>query len=192
MRNALLLLIVAVFASGAFAADASTPMPLPQVWTGILEQPPENQQFTAQDIEVKILAVSSATEMETLRGQLLLGGQAGLRQAMFGLEQKAWIRIGRAAATSVGLVRVVELPDGGRRLRLVSDFPARVLDPTDPSGSTEHPFALVELTVGRDGKAEGLLVAAASITLAEKEILFESAGAPAYRIVDVATNPPLR
>ena len=77
-------------------------------------------------------------------------------------------------------------------MRVVSEFPARILDSSDRSGSVEHPFGLVELTVGPDGKAEGQVIAAASITLAEGMILFESAGEAAYRIIDVVTDPPLR
>ena len=129
--------------------------------------------------------------MQTLREELRLGGQSRLRQAMFGLEQKAWVRIGRAAAASVGLVRVVDMPDGRRIMQLVSDFPARMLDSNDQAASHEHPFGLVELIVGPNGKAEGHLVAAASISLGDGKIQFESAGEEPYRIIDVATDPPL-
>jgi hypothetical protein len=195
MRSATSMLsIVVVFAlaGGAFGAEAPTAMPLPQVWTGILEQPPASKAFVTEDIEVKILAFSSDREVQTLTEELRLGGQSRLRQAMFGMEQKAWVRIGRAAAASVGLVRVVDLPDGTRRMRLVSDFPARSLDSSDRSGALEHPFGLIELTVGPDGKAAGQMIAASSITLADGKILFESAGEEVYRIIDVMTDPPLR
>lgn len=182
-----LILLVSALAGGA--ADAPAPMPLPQVWTGTLEAPPENVKLRARAIEVKIRALSSDEEIQALQLELRLGGQDKLRQAMFRLEQKAWVRLGKAAATSIGLVRVVDLPDGRRRMRLVSDFPARLLDSTDPVTS-DHPFAFIELTVGRDGTAEGLMIAAASITFAEGNIVFESSGAPLFRIVDVASDPP--
>lgn len=188
-----LVLLVSAFAGEAFAAEAPAAMPLPQVWTGRLEAPPESKDPDIQDIEVKIAALSSAEEIRTLGADLRLSGQMGLRQAMFGLEQKAWVRLGRAVATSVGLVRVVDLPDGRRRMRLVSDFPARVLDSSDPSGSDAHPFAFIELIVGRDGTGEGQMIAAASITLSEEgTIQLESAGAPVLRITDVATDSPAR
>jgi hypothetical protein len=180
------------FAGGAPAAEAPTPMPLPQVWTGILEQPPASQQFILEDIEVKVLSLSSEQEIEVLREELRLGGQAGLRQAMFALEQKAWVRVGRAASASVGLVRVVDLPDGGRRMRLVSDFPARRLDSSDRAGQFEHPFGLLELVVSPDGTSQGMLMAAASIRFVDGKIEFESAGEEPFRIIDVATDPPLR
>ena len=68
-----------------------------------------------------------------------------------------------------------------------------MLDSSDPVGSDEHPFGFVELTVGRDGTAEGLMIAAASITLSkEGTIHIESAGAPSLRIINVATESPQR
>lgn len=194
MRNAssmFLILLVAAFAGGASAADAPAPMPLPQVWVGKLEAPPDNVKYGIRDIEIQIKSLSSVKEIQTLYQELRLGGQEKLREAMFRLEQKAWVRLGKAAATSVGAVRVVDLPDGKRRMRLVSDHPARLLDSTDPL-SSEHPFAFVELIVDRDGSSEGQMVAAASITFADGGIVLQSAGKAPYRIVGVATDPPPR
>lgn len=187
-----LVLLAPAFASGTFAAEAPAAMPLPQVWTGILTVPHDNPKLGMREIKVNIAALSSAKEIETLGQELRLGGQSRLRQAMHRLEQKAWVSIGKAAATSVGLVRVVDLPDGRRRMRVVSDFPARLLDSSDPAGSKEHPFALVEMIVHRDGTAEGRMIAAASISLAQGRILVESAGAPVIGIIDVVAEPPLR
>ncbi len=195
MRNApsaFLVLLVLAFVGGAHAAEAPAPMPPRQVWTGILVAPPDNQNLWIRDIEVKTWALSSAGEIQTLVQELRNGGQNGLRQAIFRLEQKGWVRIGKAAAASIGLVRVVDLPGGRRRMRLVSAFPARVLDSSDPVGTREHPFAFVELTVDRDGTAEGRMIAAASISFAENWIRLESAGAPALQIIDVATDSPPR
>ena len=195
MRNApstFLVLLVLAFAVGAHAAEAPAAMPLRQVWTGILEPPPDNQNVGIGDIEVKTWALSSDREIQTLVEELRGGGQDGLRQAIFRLEQKGWVRIGKAAATSIGLVRVVDLPDGKRRLRLVSAFPARVLDWSDPAGSRKHPFAFLELTVDRDGTAEGRMIAAASISFVENGIRVDSAGAPVLQIFDVATDSPPR
>ncbi|MCP3964173.1 MAG: hypothetical protein GY719_40605 [bacterium] len=194
MRNALSMfsiLLVSAFAGGLSAADAPPPMPLPQVWAGTLEAPPDNVKLGARDIEIKIRALSSDKEVQALHLELRLGGQKRLREAMFRLEQKAWVRLGKAAATSVGLVRVFDLPDGRRRMRLVSDYPARLLDSSD-TVTSEHPFAFVELIVDRDGTAEGQMVAAASIAFAEGGVLIESAGAPPYRIIDVRTDSPPR
>jgi len=187
-----LAMLISAFAGAVFATAAPAAMPLPQVWTGKLEVPPDNQKVgTLRDIEVKIWALSSDQEIQSLAAELLRGGQSGLRQAIFRLQAKAWVRIGNAAATSVGVVRVVDLADGGRRMRLVSAFPARILDSSDPVGTSAHPFAFVELIVDRDGKAEGHMIGAASIAFAAGGMIrMESAGAPAVRINKVATDSP--
>jgi hypothetical protein len=193
MRNAsslLWVLLVSAFTGGAFAAEPPATMPLPQVWTGRLEAPPDNP-VGIRDIEVKINALSSDQEARALANALRAGGQIGLREAMFRLDQKAWVRLGKAVATSVGVVRVVDLPDGKRRMRLVSDFPARLLDSSDPVGSDEHPFGFIELIVAPDGTSEGQMIAAASISFADEgTIRIQSAGAPAYRIIDVTAASP--
>ena len=76
-------------------------------------------------------------------------------------------------------------------MRLVSAFPARLLDSSSPPA--EHPFAWVELIVDRDGTGEGQMIAAASITLAEEGLIrVESAGAPSVPITYVATDSPPR
>lgn len=162
-----------------------------QKWTGDLVLP-DDTRLGLRDIEIKIKTFSTDEEIGRLAATLEAGGQQELRQEMFRLEQKAWVRIGRSAATSVGVVRFAELPEGQRRLRVFSDQPARLLDRSDPAGSPDHPFAYIELIVDEKGEGQGRMIAAASLAFTDDGLSIASAGAPVVEISNVRLELPPR
>jgi hypothetical protein len=175
----------------AGAAGAQAAMPLPQVWTGRMEVPAGVEPgLTADTFELRIFQVSSDEEAAGLVTVLERGGQAALRNAMYQLPVKGWIRIGKLAATDAVFIRVLDLPDGQRRVRLYSDHALRLYDKTDPAGSTKHPFAFLELLADASGKGGGSLVASASLAIGDDGLRIESAGTPVIRLYDVTTDRP--
>jgi hypothetical protein len=172
-RSIALLLVASSLVPGALVAQDLAPVRPAQTWVGNLVLP-DDARLGLRDIEIKIKTFSSNEEIAGLAEELRMGGQQGLRQAMFRLEQKAWVRLGRSAATSVGVVRYAELPDGSRRLRVVSD----------------HPFAYIELIVPAEGVGKGRMIAAASLAFTEEGLSIESAGAPVIEIADVRFETP--
>lgn len=184
-----LLLVASSLVPGALLAQDLAPVRPAQTWVGNLVLP-DDARLGLRDVEIKVKTFSSNEEIAGLAEELRIGGQQGLRQAMFRLEQKAWVRIGRSAATSVGVVRYAELPDGSRRLRVVSDHPARLLDKSDPAGSPDHPFAYIELIVPAEGLGQGRMIAAASLAFTEEGLSIASAGAPVIEIADVRFESP--
>jgi hypothetical protein len=78
---------------------------------------------------------------------------------MFRLEGKGWMQIGRLAGAEIGVIRVLDLPDGRRRVRLYSSHPLRLYDKSDPAGSDVHPFAFLELVADASGTGSGSLAA---------------------------------
>jgi hypothetical protein len=186
------LLLVAFLVGGAAVAQGFGPVHPAQTWTGDLVLP-DDARLGLKDIEIKIKTFSTDEEIQKLAATLEMGGQQALRQEMFRLEQKAWVRIGRSAATSVGVVRFLQLPDGKRRLRVFSDQPARLLDRSDPAGSPDHPFAYIELIVDEKGEGQGKMIAAASLAFTEDGLSIASAGAPVIEISNVRLAlPPTR
>jgi hypothetical protein len=186
--RALPLLLIASFAIST-AADAVPPRPIPKRWSGTLNVPKTNLVPAAYEaFEVQIWSATSDEQLQPLLAAYREGGQEALRQAMFALEQKSWVRIGKGVASTIGVVRVIDKPDGGRIVRLFSDHPLRLLDKSDELGKPAHPFAFVELEVDRYGVGEGKMIAAASLEVVDGDLVIQSAGAEGFRLTDVAAD----
>ena len=163
---AALLTVVCVASAGAQAA-----MPMPQIWTGRMQVPAGVEPGeTGDTFELRIFRASTDVEAAGLVTALKAGGQVALRNAMYQLPARGWIKIGNLAATDAVFVRVVDLPDGRRRVRLYSDHALRLYDKSDPAGSTAHPFAYLELFADASGKGSGSLVASASLAADARRI----------------------
>jgi hypothetical protein len=145
---------------------------------------------TGDSFELRVFETSTDEEVAGLVAELQKSGQGALRNAMFQLKPKGWVRIGKLAATDAVVLRVVDLPDGQRRLRFYSDHPLRLYDKSDPAGANAHPFAYLELVVDASGKGSGSLVAAASLAVGDGGLRMESAGLPVIRIYDVNSDSP--
>ena len=177
----------------AAAQPSTSSIGVPQTWSGRIVKPEGVDPGVAADkFELKIFELTTDHEIGKLVGTLQNGGQGALRDAMFEIKGKGWIRIGKRAATEVGVIRVADLPDGRRRMRMVSDLPLRLYDRNEPVGSDAFPFGFLELIVDSSGTGVGQLVAAASMKWDAEGLLIESAGTPVITIVDVVTDSPPR
>lgn len=176
---------------GATSAWAQAPMKLPQIWTGRMLVPEGVEPgLTGDSFELRIFQTSTDEEAAGLVAALQTGGQEGLRNAMYQLKVKGWVRIGKLAATDAVFIRVMDLPDGQRRVRFYSDHPLRLYDKSDPAGSNAHPFAFLELLADASGKGNGSLIAAASLSVGDDGLRMESAGVPVIRVYSVETDSP--
>ena len=180
-----------VLAALAPALAAAQAMKLPQTWSGRAVLPEGVQPgLTADRFEIKVSMLSSDEEIMTLGSALKVGGQQEMRDTMFRIPSKGWIRFGKLVATDINVVRVVDLPDGKRRLRLISDHPLRLYDKSDPPGSDAHPFGWIELVIDASGAGTGVLVASASLSLSDDGLHLDSAGAPIFTIDEVHSDTP--
>lgn len=186
----LLLLPLAV----ATRMQAQSEVPMPQTWSGRMQVPEGvNPGLTADRFELTIRSQTTGREIETLNEALRRGGQQAVREAMFRMQPRAWIRIGALAATEVVVIRVADLPDGRRRVRVFSDQPLRLYDKNDPPGSDAHPFGYMELYADGSGNGTGSLLAAASLAIDDEGLRLESAGTPVVPLFEVTTDrPPAR
>ena len=178
---------------GSLAAETSrrkSAVPLPQVWTGRMRCPRGSLPGRRGILRAAHLPGLDRRGGRGPRTALEKDGQAALRNAMYSCKVKGWIRIGKFAATDAVVIRVLDLPDGHRRVRFYSDHPLRLYDKTDPAGSTAHPFAYLELVADASGKGSGTLVASASLAIADDELRMESAGLPVIQVYDVTTDTP--
>ena len=113
-----------------------------------------------------------------------------LKDAMRRLPYKAFILAGKLAGTEVAVVRVVNLPDGGRRVRVFCDFPMRLYDDSVARDSKAYPFSYLELSVDASGWGGGVLVPAASLREQDGNLVIENAETPPLNVVDVTIAAP--
>lgn len=176
----------------ALCAPIHAAMPLPQIWTARIVVPEGVEPgLTADQIELRVNVLSTDEEMLGLLEQLRMGGQQGLWNAMRMLQPKGFIRAGKLAATEVTVIRVLDLPNGNRMVRVFCDFPIRLYDKSEPLDARAHPFAFLELEVGPSGRdGTGKLIAAASFALGEAELRIDNAATPPMKVIDVASDKP--
>jgi hypothetical protein len=191
----LMLLALLLFPSARLAAgpaEAPPPIPLPQDWAGRVVFPAGmNPGLTADRITLRVWKLSDDDEVAGLLQALRLHGQAGLRDAMRLLPAKGFVNIGKLAGTEVRVIRVLDLEDGRRRLRIYSDFPIHMYDKSEPRGSLEHPFGFLELTIDASGKnGTGLVIARAALSLEKEGLGISNAETPPLQVVDVLSDSP--
>ncbi len=181
--------LLALFAT---AASAQAQIPLPQRWWGMTVLPEGvDPGLTADQFEIRVSTLSSDDEMKDLVKALREGGQMALRNKMFGLMPKGWVKFGKLVGAEVTVMRVTDLPDGRRLLRVFSDHPLRLYDKSDAAGpNQQHPFGYMELFADSAGNVTGTLVAAASLALDDEGLKMESAGVPAIQLKEARTDSP--
>ena len=182
--------IVAAFALAVLLPSApvagGNPADAPKIWTGIIVAPTSKlAPWAYEKFELRIFKQTTDDEAKGFVEVLRTGGQSALRQAMFHLEQRGWITIGRSVATNVNLIRVLDREGGGYIIRIFSAFPMRLLDKSDPPVDAEHPFGFMELAVDANNMGEGQLIAAAGVTITDGNIVMSSAGAPVFKLKDI-------
>lgn len=192
LRPAVLFLAIALPAVAASSAAEPPAMPLPQKWWArVVLTDAVKPGLTADRLELTVAHLSSDEEVAGLVETLQSGGQIAARNAMRALQPKGFVRAGKLAAAEFTVIRVVDLADGTRRLRLFCDFPIRLYDKSEPILSPEHPFGFLELQVGPTGEdGTGTLIAAASLAVAEDGLRVETAAAPILNVIEVTADPP--
>lgn len=185
-----ILLLLALLLPGAAAAQQA--MPLPQLWTGrVVLAEGVKPGLTGDRFELRVARLSSDHEISGLLERLRMGGQAGLRDAMRALPGKGFLSLGKLAATEVTVIRVADLDNGRRRVRVWCDFAIRLYDDSEPRGSLAHPFGFIELEVDASGEGgTGQLVAAASLAIGEDGLRIETAETPVMQVVEVTSDSP--
>jgi hypothetical protein len=187
-RNRTALLAGLLICIGSTLAVAQ-PAPIPTYWSGTFTPPPGAKAPRASVLEVKIFSLTTDKEVATLAAALHEGGPLGLREAMGRFENRGWVKINGLGGATVAVLRVLDLPNGGRRLRVFCALPIRVFDkPTAAPDTQEYPFSFIELDVDKSGRGEGKLISAAKFEVTDQGLELGTAGAPIVKVLDVIAN----
>lgn len=142
--------------------------------------------LSARSIGVNIYIDEYTTDQEVMELYELLveGGQDMLRRKLEKIEK------GRIAPTfSVGndiaIARVFQKEEG-RLIRIVTARTMPFLEMYIGGRSTDYPFGLMEFTIGKDGKGQGVVIGAAKVKLSKDgTISIESYGHEPLKVVNV-------
>jgi hypothetical protein len=123
---------------------------------------PEGRPTTAS-VVIHIDRYSTEAEVQKLAGVLADKGPDALREALWDLE-KGYIRVGDSLGYPIAVAR--SKPSGaGRVVRLMMDRPISFRELANSARSLDYPFSYIELKLGKDGKGEGQMFAAAKVGL---------------------------
>ncbi|HEY7216600.1 MAG TPA: hypothetical protein VIC28_18410 [Thermoanaerobaculia bacterium] len=120
---------------------------------------------TTLPVVIHIDRYSTDAEVQKLSGILARKGPEAFRSALWDLE-KGYIRIGNGGlGYPIAVATSKPAANGERRIRLMMDRPVSFREFASGARSLDYPFSYVEINLGRDGKGEGQMFAAARISL---------------------------
>lgn len=127
---------------------------------------------TTTPIVIHIDRYSTDTEVQKLSGILANKGPDAPRDALWDLE-KGYIRVGSGLGYPIAVAR--SKPSGtGRVVRIMMDRPISFREFANSERSLDYPFSYIELKLGKDGKGEGQMFAAAKVSLTAGTVEIEN------------------
>jgi len=114
-------------------------------------------------VVIHIDRYSTVDEEQKLADILAKKGPDGLRDALWDLE-RGYIRIGSSLGYPIAVV-LSKPSAAGRDIRIMMDRPVSFRELAHSARSLDYPFSYIELKLGKDGKGEGQMFAAANISL---------------------------
>lgn len=175
----------ALLASAAFAAVArSSPgyAPHPEQFTGNLVNTVGSARWT-QPFTVEIDRYTSGDELHRMVGTLESKGQFNLRDQLWH-KTVGNFSVGGRIGYPIAAVLTQDTPDG-RMIRLLVDRPIAELEVLHPTHTERYPFSMIELHIDRNGRGQGVFVAAARLEARDDQLAFESYGVQPLRLLNV-------
>ncbi len=158
--------------SGAPAVPAAQ-MPLPLAFSGVVPTMggvgPETTMFQAR---VDSLSTDAEiTQWETLFREK---GQTAFVNALFNADQRGWVRFASRVGYPIPIIRATALPNGGRKVLFVAARPMSMVAEYTQLAIVDYDIGMVEITVGPDGKGEGIVIPSLQPRIANGEFDLKS------------------
>jgi hypothetical protein len=140
---------------------------------------------TAEFFTLHVDEYSTDQELLKLVALLKEKGQDAVQDALQDMEEKGWIQIGNSLGYHAAVIRTFTTEEG-RVIRVFTDRPIMFFESMRGSRSRDYPFGIIELKLDKEGKGQGMLIAAASADFSEEGALeIESFGTEPFRIMNV-------
>lgn len=128
------------------------------------------------NIDLRINGYSTAEDRQVLLDVFAEKGSQGLANALDKMPSKGRLAITGTLGFDVSFIRSFPMPDGGRRIRFVTDRPIAFGEAWSMSRSMDYSLSMGEIIISADKKkSSGMLYPAAQLTLdKEKELTLET------------------
>ena len=135
--------------------------------------------------EISIDGWTSLAEEERLMAILDEKGQQGLVSALQDLPEVARLRTPGSLSYPFHYARQTKLPDGRRRVMLVTDRPIGFAEAVNRPVSLEYPFTLVDLRIDASGHGEGQMFYATKFIRSGDLLVLENYATTPIRITEL-------
>jgi len=135
------------------------------------------QQFGRMiSVDLRIFEHSTAEDQKALLDAFAVNGSEGLANALDKMKSKGRIAITGTLGFDVNYIRVFKMPDGGRKIRFVTDRPIRFGEAWGSTRSMDYQISIGEIIITKDKKkSTGTLMPATRVKLnKEGEIELET------------------
>jgi hypothetical protein len=122
----------------------------------------------ATSVEIVVKRWSTDAERDQLLSVLMDRGPGPALDVLRNAPEAGYIRPVGGLGYQLHFARRTPLPKGGERITLITDRPIQLWEAANQTRSTEYPFTVLELHVGKDGQGDGKLSIATRI-MADKE-----------------------
>lgn len=149
------------------------------------------QQGQAGQVDIAIERWSNEAERKALLelvagAEIRSGGQEKLLHALQAIEPRVgFIRIGTSIGWDLKYAWESALPDGTRQIVIATDKPVIFLAASNGSDVLNHPFAFVEMRIGKDNKGEGRLLAATAISTKSGKLELQAYGLEPVKLTTI-------
>ena len=138
------------------------------------------------NVTIIIEEYSTAEDQQVLLEAFNLGGNRGVVNALSKMGSKGRIAITGTLGYDINYVREFPMPNGGRKIRMVTDRPIRFGEAWTNSRSMDYNLSALELNISNDkNQSGGTLLPACEFSVdKEKELQVEVYANP-WKLVDV-------
>ncbi|MBK8466876.1 MAG: hypothetical protein IPL32_13690 [Chloracidobacterium sp.] len=128
------------------------------------------------NVDVRISEYSTAEDKNVLLEVFREKGSEGLANALDKMKSKGRIAVTGTLGFDLNYIRTFPMPDGGRRIRFVTDRPIAFGELWSSSRSMDYSLAMGEIIISKKkGETKGTLYPVAKLKLDEKgEIMIET------------------
>ena len=135
-------------------------------------------------ITINIYSYTPDDEVKKYAEALKTGGQDALDKAIWNVKRGHVTQVG-GVGLDINYAREIDTPNG-KMIRMVSSRPMSIYEFGRNVPSTDYPFGVIEITVGKDGKMTGKVIGAAKLKLTPDNILqIETYGSRSARLLSV-------